>query len=77
MPTRRMFLTALAATAGTLGAGGRVPAASAAAGVDPGSVTALDAHLNHPRSGTGAGVGAGAAIPAMLTAGWQFVPLGG
>src|SRR4051812_44184245 len=33
------------------------------------------AHMNHPGSGTAAGVGA--AIPALLGAGWQFVPLDG
>ena len=35
----------------------------------PGSV--VIAHLNHPRSGTAAGLGA--AIPAMLDGGWEFV----
>ena len=39
----------------------------------PGSIVL--AHMNHPRSGTGAGVAA--AVPAMLAAGWQFVPVGG
>lgn len=31
------------------------------------------AHVNHPEAGTGAGVAA--AIPAMQSAGWEFVPL--
>jgi peptidoglycan/xylan/chitin deacetylase (PgdA/CDA1 family) len=39
----------------------------------PGSIVL--AHMNHPESGTAAGVGA--AIPALLAAGWQFVPLAG
>ena len=37
----------------------------------PGSIVL--SHMNHPGSGTAAGYTA--AIPAMLTAGWQFVPL--
>src|SRR6478609_12107232 len=43
MPTRRMFLTALAGTAAVLGAGVRTPAASAASGVDPTAVALRDA----------------------------------
>ena len=39
----------------------------------PGSIVL--AHLNHPGSGTGAGVAS--ALPAMLADGWQFVPLAG
>ena len=42
MPTRRMFLMALAGTAAVLGAGVRMPAAFAASGVDPAAVAALD-----------------------------------
>lgn len=47
--------------------------AAAITGAAPGSIVL--AHMNHPRSGTGAGVAA--AILTMLAAGWQFVPLGG
>lgn len=55
------------------GATSPAPAVSAAiTRAAPGSIVL--AHVNHPESGTGAGVGA--AIPAMLAAGWQFVPLG-
>jgi peptidoglycan/xylan/chitin deacetylase (PgdA/CDA1 family) len=50
---------------------GRVGAAIT--GAAPGSIVL--AHMNHPRAGTAAGVGA--AIPAMLGAGWEFVRLGG
>lgn len=50
---------------------GRVGAAIT--GASSGSIVL--AHMNHPRSGTAAGVGA--AIPAMLGAGWEFVRLGG
>jgi peptidoglycan/xylan/chitin deacetylase (PgdA/CDA1 family) len=39
----------------------------------PGSIVL--AHMNHPGSGTAAGVSA--AIPALQGAGWQFVPLDG
>jgi hypothetical protein len=39
----------------------------------PGSIVL--AHMNHPGSGTAAGVGA--AIPALQAAGWQFVPVDG
>jgi peptidoglycan/xylan/chitin deacetylase (PgdA/CDA1 family) len=48
---------------------GRVGAAIT--GAAPGSIVL--AHMNHPRSGTAAGVAA--AIPAMLAGGWEFVPL--
>ena len=57
-------------------AGATAPAAAVSAAIShaaPGSIVL--AHANHPRSGTGAGVAA--AVPAMLTAGWQFVPLAG
>jgi peptidoglycan/xylan/chitin deacetylase (PgdA/CDA1 family) len=50
---------------------GKVGAAITAA--SPGSIVL--AHMNHPRSGTAAGVAA--AIPAMLGAGWEFVRLAG
>jgi peptidoglycan/xylan/chitin deacetylase (PgdA/CDA1 family) len=50
---------------------GKVGAAITAA--TPGSIVL--AHMNHPASGTAAGVSA--AIPTMLAAGWQFVPLAG
>jgi peptidoglycan/xylan/chitin deacetylase (PgdA/CDA1 family) len=50
---------------------GKVGAAITSAA--PGSIVL--AHMNHPRSGTAAGVGA--AIPAMLGAGWEFVRLTG
>ncbi|RDH77244.1 polysaccharide deacetylase [Mycolicibacterium moriokaense] len=39
----------------------------------PGSITL--AHMNHPGSGTAAGVAA--ALPVLRAAGWQFVPLAG
>ena len=39
----------------------------------PGSI--VIAHMNHPKSGTAAGVGA--AIGAMQAAGWNFVPVSG
>lgn len=57
-------------------AGATAPAAAVSAAIAhaaPGSIVL--AHVNHPRSGTGAGVAA--AVPAMLAAGWQFVPLAG
>lgn len=57
-------------------AGATAPAAAVSAAITraaPGSIVL--AHVNHPRSGTGAGVAA--AVPAMLAAGWQFVPLAG
>lgn len=50
---------------------GRVRAALT--GATPGTISL--AHVNHPESGTAAGVAA--AIPAMKAAGWQFVPLAG
>jgi len=56
--------------------GATAPAAAVSAAISraaPGSIVL--AHVNHPRAGTGAGVAA--AIPAMLAAGWQFVPLAG
>ena len=57
-------------------AGATAPAAAVSAAITraaPGSIVL--AHANHPRAGTGAGVAA--AVPAMLAAGWQFVPLAG
>jgi peptidoglycan/xylan/chitin deacetylase (PgdA/CDA1 family) len=42
---------------------------SAYVGATPGSI--VISHMNHPESGTGAGVAA--AVPVMLAAGWQFV----
>ena len=57
-------------------AGATAPAAAVGSAIShapPGSIVL--AHLNHPRSGTGAGVAA--AVPAMLAAGWQFVPVAG
>jgi len=57
-------------------AGATAPAAAVSAAIAhaaPGSIVL--AHVNHPRSGTGAGVAA--VVPAMLAAGWQFVPLAG
>ena len=56
--------------------GATAPAAvvnAAISNASPGSIVL--AHVNHPASGTAAGVAA--AIPAMLEAGWQFVPLAG
>jgi peptidoglycan/xylan/chitin deacetylase (PgdA/CDA1 family) len=47
--------------------------AAAITGATPGSIVL--AHVNHPTSGTAAGVGA--AIPAMLAGGWEFVRLAG
>lgn len=44
---------------------------SAVTGAAAGSIVL--AHMNHPGSGTA--VGYAAAVPAMLEAGWQFVPL--
>jgi peptidoglycan/xylan/chitin deacetylase (PgdA/CDA1 family) len=44
---------------------------AAVTGAAPGSIVL--SHMNHPGSGTAPGYAA--AIPAMLTAGWQFVPL--
>jgi peptidoglycan/xylan/chitin deacetylase (PgdA/CDA1 family) len=38
----------------------------------PGSI--VIAHMNHPRSGTAAGIAR--AVPALLAAGWEFVKLG-
>lgn len=46
---------------------------AAITGAAPGSIVL--AHMNHPGSGTAAGVAA--ALPALLAAGWQFVPLAG
>lgn len=54
--------------------GATSPAAKVSAAIAhaaPGSI--LQAHLNHPESGTAAGVGA--AIPVLQAAGWTFVPL--
>jgi peptidoglycan/xylan/chitin deacetylase (PgdA/CDA1 family) len=56
--------------------GATAPAAAVGAAIStasPGSIVL--AHMNHPRSGTGAGVAS--ALPAMVAAGWQFVPLAG
>ncbi|MBJ7341450.1 polysaccharide deacetylase family protein [Mycolicibacterium sp.] len=56
--------------------GATAPAAAVGAAISraaPGSIVL--AHMNHPRSGTGPGVAM--ALPAMLAAGWQFVPLAG
>jgi peptidoglycan/xylan/chitin deacetylase (PgdA/CDA1 family) len=56
--------------------GATSPAAKVGAAITsaaPGSIVL--AHMNHPTSGTGAGVGA--AIPAMLASGWEFVRLAG
>lgn len=56
--------------------GATAPAAKVGAAISqaaPGSIVL--AHMNHPRSGTGPGVAA--ALPAMLAAGWRFVPLAG
>ncbi|MBS1695306.1 MAG: polysaccharide deacetylase family protein [Actinobacteria bacterium] len=56
--------------------GARAPApavGAAVTGAAPGSVVL--AHMNHPGSGTAAGFAA--ALPGMLAAGWQFVPLAG
>ena len=56
--------------------GATSPAAAVGAAITraaPGSIVL--AHMNHPGSGTAAGVSA--AIPALLGAGWQFVPLDG
>lgn len=44
---------------------------SAVSAAAPGSIVL--AHMNHPGSGTAAGYAD--AVPAMLSAGWQFVPL--
>jgi peptidoglycan/xylan/chitin deacetylase (PgdA/CDA1 family) len=46
---------------------------AAVAGASAGSIVL--SHMNHPGSGTAPGYAA--AIPALLTAGWQFVPLAG
>ena len=46
---------------------------SSVAGAAPGSIVL--AHMNHPESGTAAGIGD--AIAAMRSAGWEFVSLGG
>jgi peptidoglycan/xylan/chitin deacetylase (PgdA/CDA1 family) len=46
---------------------------AALTGATPGSIVL--AHMNHPGSGTAAGVGA--AIPALSAAGWEFVRLPG
>ena len=46
---------------------------AAITGATPGSIVL--AHMNHPASGTAAGVAA--AIPALSAAGWQFVRLSG
>jgi peptidoglycan/xylan/chitin deacetylase (PgdA/CDA1 family) len=46
---------------------------AAITGVTPGAIVL--AHMNHPASGTAAGVAA--AIPALSAAGWQFVRLSG
>jgi peptidoglycan/xylan/chitin deacetylase (PgdA/CDA1 family) len=56
--------------------GATLPAAKVGAaitGATPGSIVL--AHMNHPASGTSAGVAA--AIPALSAAGWEFVPLAG
>jgi peptidoglycan/xylan/chitin deacetylase (PgdA/CDA1 family) len=56
--------------------GATSPAAAVGAAITraaPGSIVL--AHMNHPGSGTAAGVSA--AIPALQEAGWQFVPLDG
>jgi peptidoglycan/xylan/chitin deacetylase (PgdA/CDA1 family) len=56
--------------------GATSPAAAVGAAITaaaPGSIVL--AHMNHPGSGTAAGVSA--AIPALQGAGWQFVPLDG
>jgi peptidoglycan/xylan/chitin deacetylase (PgdA/CDA1 family) len=56
--------------------GATSPAAAVSAAITraaPGSIVL--AHMNHPGSGTAAGVGA--AIPALQAAGWQFVPVDG
>ena len=46
---------------------------AAVSGASAGSIVL--SHMNHPGSGTAAGYAA--ALPVMLAAGWQFVPLGG
>jgi hypothetical protein len=56
--------------------GATSPAAAVGAAITraaPGSIVL--AHMNHPGSGTAAGVSA--AIPTLQGAGWQFVPLDG
>jgi peptidoglycan/xylan/chitin deacetylase (PgdA/CDA1 family) len=55
--------------------GATAPAARVAralTGAAPGSIVL--SHMNHPGSGTAAGYAS--ALPTMLTAGWQFVPVG-
>lgn len=56
--------------------GATSPAAAVGAAISRAAAGSIVlAHMNHPESGTAAGVGA--AIPAMLSAGWQFVPVAG
>lgn len=58
-------------------AGATAPAAMVSAAIShaaPGSIVL--AHMNHPRAG-GTAAGVAAAVPAMLAAGWQFVPVAG